>query len=295
MDRKQSEEWQSRLARTVNSAACFSFAYVLITYLLWFATGLSGWFFKFDSFVYYYGVRFILNTKNWNAFKAVTVYSAGPLAVFFIAMICHYLYRQMKEIRTILNLFFLWVFMIGASVFLGQFIIAALGIYHYDSLYYQGLAVVFAWLKLPVFLVYILNVMVLIAIIYLGVSSSRMFLSFSFSYSKVNSLSRRRKYFFETGLAPFILGALVTIVAVFPKDLAAKNLLILLGATHIIYLSIIGIILCIGWLSLAYIEISKQELLRYKSLQIPSVMLIIFMVVSWAYIYITFGGVYLTF
>ena len=156
------------MARTVNSAACFSFAYVLLTYLLWFATGLAGRLFKFDSFVYYYGVRFILNTKSWTAYKAVVVYSAGPLAIIFSALLCNFLYRNIREIRTVLNLFFVWIFIIGTSIFLAQFIIAFLGIYQYDSMYYQGLAVVFAWLKFPIYLVNILNVIVVMLVIFFG-------------------------------------------------------------------------------------------------------------------------------
>jgi len=294
LDRKHSEEWQSRLARTTNSAACFAFVYSMLTYFLWLFTGLAGRLFKFDSFVYYYGIKFILNTRSWSTGKVVFIYSAAPLFIFSMALLCIFLYNKMKDIRTLLNLFFLWVFIIGSSIFLAQFVIASLGIYHYDSLYYQGFAVVFAWLKLPMWLIYLFNVLVFIFIIYLGINSARLFLVFSFSFSKVNNLARRRKYFFETALAPFILGSLLTIVAIFPKDLAAKNVLILLGSTHIIYLAIMGLILGIGWLSLSYLEIGKQELVRYKSLQLPNVILIILTISSWAYIYVTFRGVYLS-
>jgi hypothetical protein len=293
LDRKHSEDWQNRLARTVNSAACFSIAYVLLTYLYWFVTGLVGRLFSFDSFIYYYGIKFILNNHSWTRLKIIFIYSAGPFFMLYLALLCLFLYSRLKSIKTLLNVFFLWVFIVGISIFLAQFVIAALGIYEYNSLYYQGLAVTFAWLKLPTFLVYLMNVSMFVFMVYFGINSGKRFLVFSFSYSKVNSLVRRRKYFFETAMVPFILGALITIMAVFPKDPSAKGVLVLLGSTHIIYITIIGLILGIGWLALAYIEISKPELVRYKSFQLPNIFFIIFMFLSWALVYVTFRGVYL--
>ena len=294
MDRKHSEEWHSRLARTVNSAVCFSLAYVVLTYLLWFVMGLTGRLYKFDSFIYYYGIKFILNSNTWNVSKVAIVFSSGPFFVLLLGLLGLFLFMRMKEIRTMLNVLFAWTFIIGVSIFISQFVIAALGIYSYNSLYYQGLAVSFAWLKVPVFLIYLLNALLIIPIIYLGVNCSRLFLVFSYSYAKVNNLSGRRKYFFEIAVAPFIVGSLVTIVAVFPKELSAKGILILLASTHIIYLAVIGMILGIGWLSLSYIEIVKQELVRYKSLQALNIVFIIFMLLSWAFISITFRGVYIS-
>ena len=292
MDRKQSEEWQSRASRTVNSAACFSLAYVLINYLMWIVTGLVGRLFKFDTFVYYYGVKMILNGQVWDKTKIAAVYSAGPLFALFIALLCLFLYGRLRKIRTLLNVFLLWVFVIGIGIFLSHLIMAALGIYRYNSYYYQGFAVTFAWLKVPKFLVYLLTVFVAIFIVYFGTNIGRLFLVFSYSYSKVNNLLKRRKYFFETAIAPFILGALVSTIAVFPKDKAALGVVVLLAATHIIYFTVIGMILAVGSFSLAYIEITRPELVRYKSLQTPNVFFVLFTIIAWVYVYITFRGVY---
>ncbi len=294
MDRKQSERWLSRVSRTINSTACFSLAYVILTYLLWYITGLAGRFFKFDSLVYYYGIKFMLNGHAWSKLKIVLIYSAGPLSMLLLSMLALLLYHNLKRLKTILNVFLLWIFVLGFTIFLSQIIIAALGVYRYDSLYYQGLAVTFAWLKIPAFLVYALNIFVVLFIIYIGVNSSRPFLAFSYSYSKVNNAAHRRKYFFEIALVPFIIGGLLTCVAVFPKDQAAKSVLVLLGSTHLIYLFVTGIVLGIGWLSLSYVEISRQQLVRYNSLQMPNVLFIILMFVAWAFIFATLRGVYVS-
>ena len=294
MERKHSEEWQSRASRTINSTACFSLAYVLLTYLLWLITGVTGMLYKFDSFVYYYGIKFILNDHAWDKVKVAMVYTSGPTFILMLAFLSLLLFSRMKQIRTMLNVFFLWIFIIGISIFLSQFIIAAFGLYNYNSIYYQGLAVSFAWLRTPVSVIYALNVIVVLLIVYLGVNCARPFLVFSFSFSKVNNLERRRKYFFEIALVPYIMGSLVTIIAIFPKEIAAKNVLILLASTHLIYIVVVGAILGIGWLSLSYIEMSKPDLVRYKSLQVPSVGALLFMIISWATIYITFRGVYLS-
>lgn len=294
MDRKQSEQWQSRISRTINSTACYTLAYILLTYLLWFVTGIAGRLYKFDSFIYYYGIKFILNGHAWSTLKVAVVYSSGPVVVLALAMLSLFLFNRMKDIRTLLNVFFLWVFITGTGIFVSEVIIADLGYRNYSSIFYQGLAVSFSWLRMPSFVLYLLNVLAVISIIFTGTNSARPFLAFSFSYSKVNNLKRRRKYFFETVITPYIAGSLLTIVAVFPKDWSAKNVLILLACMHIIYLAVIGSVLGIAWLSLAYLEISKGELGRYKSLQMPNIMAIIAVVVCWAYIYVTLRGVYIT-
>ncbi len=253
---------------------------------------MVGRLFKFDSFVYYYGVKMMRNGQGWDKGKITAVYSAGPLFAFAVALICFFLYHRLRSIRTLLNVFLLWVFVIGMGIFLSHIIIAALGIYHYNSYYYQGFAVTLSWLRVPAWVIYILNLFVIIFIIYFGTNIARPFLVFSYSYSKVNSLIKRRKYFFETAIAPYILGSLISVVAVFPKDKSALGVLVLLGTTHIIYLLVIGMIVGVGWLALPYIEISRPELMRYKSLQTPNVFFILFMIIAWVYIYITFRGVY---
>jgi hypothetical protein len=294
LERKQSEKWQGRMSRTVNSAMCFSLAYVLLTYALWFTSGLAGRFYKFDSLVYYYGIKFILNGHGWSKMKVIAVYSAGAVSIFFLATLALFLYSNLKKVKTLFNVFFLWVFVIGLSIFLAQIIMASLGIYHYNSRYYQGLAVVFAWLKLPVFAAYILDVFAVLFVLYAGVNAARPFLAFSYSYSKVNNLDHRRKYFFEIALVPFIVGVLVSWVAVFPKDNSAKDVLVLLISTHLIYVAVIGTILGIAWLSLSYIEVNKQDLVRYNSLQMPNVVFMVLMFVAWALVYISLSGVYLS-
>jgi hypothetical protein len=282
------------MSRTVNSAVCFSLAYVILTYLLWFTSGLAGRIYKFDSLVYYYGIKFILNGYGWSKMRVVVVYSVGALSILFLALLGLFLYSNLKKVKTLSNVFFLWIFVIGFSVFLSQFIIASLGIYNYNSSYYQGLAVAFAWIGLPAFLVYVFNIFVLLFVIYIGVNVARPFLVFSYSYSKVNNLAHRRKYFFEIALVPFIVGALLTWIVIFPKDASAKGIFVLLTSVHIIYFGVIAVVLGIAWLSLSYIEVSKQDLVRYNSLQMPNIFFIVLMLVSWAFIFVTLRGIYLT-
>ena len=294
MERKQSEKWQGRMSRTVNSTLCFSLAYVLLTFMLWFASGLAGRLYKFDSLVYYYGVKFILNGHGWSKMKVIAIYSAGAVSIFFLATLALFLYSGLKRVKTLFNVFFLWIFVIGIGIFLSQIIIVSLGIYHYNSPYYQGLAVAFSWFKFPAFLVYPMLFFAFLFMVYIGLNVARPFLAFSYSFSKVNNLSRRRKYFFEIAIAPFLVGALVSCIAVFPKDSAAKSVLLLLGSTHLIYIVVIAVILGIGWLSLSYIEVSKQELVRYNSLQMPNVFFIVLTLVAWTLIYISLHGIYLS-
>ena len=230
----------------------------------------------------------------WDGGKATLVYAAGPLFSLAFGILGYLLYKIFKKARTTFNVFFLWCFVVGTGIFIAQALVATLGIYNYASPFYNGLAVVFAWWRLPVFLVYLLNIPCFFIALYLGISCIKPFLLFASSYRKLNSQSRRRKYFFEIALAPFILGVFIVVAATFPKSSAAKNVFMLMLSTHAVYLFIIGNILAVAWFALPYIDLLKPEVLRYKTLESPSIFFFVVLLMVSAYIYITFHGIYIS-
>lgn len=287
MDRSKnsSEQWDSKLFRTLNSAICFTLAYVLFNYLYWFAMVFVAKFYKFDSFVYYYGVKMILNSSQWNTSKVSFIYSAGPLTCLFFAMLCFFLYRTLKRVASLFNVFLLWGFVIGTAIFVSQGLILWLGGYNYGSPYYQGLAVVFSWWRVPDFVIHLLAIPFLALFIYLSLNYGKPFLLFSFSFSRINKLARKRKYFFETALVPFALGALITTILTYPMNIQV----------HAINLLTIGTALLIAWYTLTNTEILRGQLLRYNNLQLPSIVLITLIVLVCFLVYFIFRGMYVAF
>ena len=149
IDLKGKEQWYSKLFRIVNSAVCFSIAYIVLTYLHWVVMALVGNVFKFDAFVYYFGIKFILVSEVWTRLKVTFVYGSGPVFFLVAGLFCVYFYSRLKKFPTLLNVLFLWGFVIGTSVFCAQGAVASLGAGEYNSPFYQGFTVVYAWWRIP--------------------------------------------------------------------------------------------------------------------------------------------------
>ncbi|HWB63681.1 MAG TPA: hypothetical protein VG603_09245 [Chitinophagales bacterium] len=281
-DVKNTEQWNSKLSRIVNSAACFTLAYIFFTYVQWFAMAFAGHRYKFGSFIYYYGVKFIMSS-NWDRGKVTFIYLIAPFTVFIMALVFLFIYASLRRVKTIVNLFFLWGFVIGTCIFTAQGLMLLLGAYHYDSPYYQHFAVALAWWRAPKFAIYLLSLLLAAMFFYFAINYGKPFLVFAYSFAKVNKLTRRRKYFFETAMVPFVVGAFITSALTYPMNMSV----------HGLYLGVIGFALVVTWYTLSYADMLKADVLRYKSLQTPSIPLMLTLIIVCAVVYVTFRGVFL--
>lgn len=285
MDIASKEKWYSKLFRILNSSICFSLAYTLITYGGYFAMGIVGKVFEFDANIYYYGVRFILNNQKWTKFKITFIFTTYPLFALIFGLLMLYIFNKGREVKTVLNLFFVWCFVIGASIFTCQGLVASMGANEFNSPFYQHFAVVFAWWFLPQPFVYMLNLPFIALFLYFTIHYPKMFLRFSYSYSKVNKVSRRRKYFIEIAVVPFIIGAVATTILTFPMNIFM----------HFIYLMFMALSLILGWVALHYLEVMRDDVLRYKSLQQFNYFLLVAIVLVMGYVVVTWRGIFLSF
>lgn len=278
---RRSETWKSKGIRIFNSTVSFSLAYIFITQMIWVGMSLIGKVFDKDSIVYYYGIRFMQNKPEfWNRLKITTVFGGGPFIALMIGLIGIYLYSKFKTTKTLFNLFFLWCFVVGTSMFAAQGLIASLAGHEFLSPYFTWFAAVFAWWRIPLFIVYASNLVFAAILLYFAANYARPFLVFSYSYSKVNKLSRRRKYFLETALVPFILGAIITSVVTFPMSIFI----------HAVFLGVIFLGLIIAWYSLAHIDIVRDDVLKYKNLQNVNFLFIVLLALAIAFVLTTWRG-----
>lgn len=290
--RKGHETLASKTYRVLNSTVCFMLAYLLITYLWWFAMAAVGKFFKCDAIVYFYGIKFITPVDPvhfWDKLRILLIYSAGPLFSLLFGLLCLYIYDKTKHIKTIFNLFLLWCFFVGTSLFAAQGVIASLGYNEYNSPFYLNFSVVFSWLRIPVFLVYVFNVPFLLILIFFSSNAVKPFLKFAYSYTKINKLSRRRKYFLEVAVIPFILGSLGFVFMKYYINIVHDMF------AQLTYLTTLFIGLMLAVYALPHAEVLKDDVLKYKNLQTYPIIAPILLAVLIALIYIARQGVYLSF
>lgn len=137
-EQRAKEVWHERLARIINSAACFTFAYILFTQLYWIVMAFTGTLFGFDAFAYYYGVKFMLQGSQWNLPKIFVVYSSGALFLLLAGALGMFLFNKLKRIQSIANVLFLWMFVVGTSGFCAQLLIGTLGHSQYETSTYTN-------------------------------------------------------------------------------------------------------------------------------------------------------------
>lgn len=278
---KGQEMWHSKVFRFTNSTVCFVLAFSILTYSQWFVMAFVGMLYKFDALIYYYGIRFIYH--EWNKKTVTLIYGSAIFYPLLFGLFCLYIYDKLKDKKVVLNLFFLWGFVCGTSVFCAQAVSGALGAGEYNSPFYSNIAVLFAWWHFPHFANYVLTLPFLALLGYFAVNYARPFIMFSYSYSKVNKVDRRRSYFFETAMLPFFPGAILCMYISFPWNVWIQGL----------QLATVFAGLCVAWYALFYIEVMKDDVLRYKSLQKPAYVLGVLVTAFIIYLKYTYGEIHL--
>lgn len=283
------EKWLSKLFRILNSAFCFASAYLFIHYLHWVIVALMGTRYRLNAFLYFHGVKFLMNGNRWDREMVVLTYAVAPLVAMVIGLLAVFLFSKTKKFKTILNVFLLWLYVAGVGFFLSQAIISSIGVSSTTPPFYNDWAVVFAWVGIPAVIVYALNIPFVIVMLYFGANAARPFMLLAYTYTKFIKLDRRRKYFAEVAILPFILGALIVLCVGFPTSPTAfaENFII-----HGVYLLVIGIMLIAAWIALSYINVQREDLLRYKTLQEMNVFALFTLVILIVFIKLTWGGIY---
>ena len=258
----KSEKTESKLSRILNSTFSFVIAYLFVNFGYNFFTAISCRAFGMNARMYFYGVHIHTLGQTWSTKRILFVYSAGFMFCFFLGIISIYLYNKFRKKSLVINLLFLWLAVISISTVIAQSIIGCLGISDYTSPFYQNLAVVYAWLRVPIFLSYVFLVPFVLLLLLLAKIMAREFISFTYSFSKISKRKKRQSYFLSVALLPAIIGSLgvLGIIALYYEMF------------NYLYITIVnlGVIVFAAILSMVFLlktEISPDDLVRYKNLQ----------------------------
>ncbi len=284
------EKISSKIARVLNSGMAFMIAYLTIMFFFYLATALMGKVFGMDAQVYYYGVKFMLGRHRWTTSNVWWIWSASTFTTLFLGILCAYLYSYFKSKVLLVNLVTLWGAVISFSIVAAQAVLPCLASSDDPSAFYTNLSIAFAYLGLPGPVLYLICILFLVFLALFSAGFSKAFLTFSYSFSKVNKKARKRKYYFETVIVPFILGGAL-LLEFFNENYSYPNFVF----QNVVYLAVIGFSLIVSLIVISISDMKQEEVLRYKNLQqINAVMfvilaaLIIFLTVSWQGFYLPF-------
>lgn len=283
------EKTESKFGRIANSAMSFVLAYMVVLFLFSLVTALTGKLFGFDSNISYSGVRFDIGRHKWDLANISVVWSIGTIFTSLLGGLFFYLFSQFKSRIYLANLFFLWGAVISFSIVVAQGILPSIEPGEQLACY-TNLSVVFAWLSIPLPLIYITSVIFGAFMIFFSIYTSKPFLAFSYTFSKVNRSTRKRKYYIETVIIPYILASLVILVYT-SHTYPSPNFHII----NQIYLICIGFSLAISFLVINITDMKTEEVMRYKNLQTINPALFIIFILALIFFTAINKGFYLPF
>jgi hypothetical protein len=284
------EKFSSKSARVLNSAMSFAIAYILIMFMFAIATALMGKLFGFDSYISLTGVKFEIGRHKYDAWNVFLIWSFGTFTTALIGIFCSYIFYQLREKLYLGNMVFLWGAVISYSIIAAQGILPCIQPGDYYSPYYSNLSVVFAWLSVPIPLLYIISLAFIAFLVFFSIYTSKPFLSFSYSFSKVNKTDRKRKYFFETVFVPYIAAAFI-LLSYFHITYQSMSFFYV----NLVYILCIGLSIIVSFLVININDMKVEEVLRYKNLQkLSPALFIVFMVILLFFVVIK-QGFYLPF
>ncbi|MCF8243226.1 MAG: hypothetical protein K9J16_17755 [Melioribacteraceae bacterium] len=190
---------KNHLMLTINSAILYSIAFALVFFLnelgLIFAGVIGG----LEPVLYHNTMTFTNITDT----SQLIYFAGGPAASLISGIAGYFIYRNLSHDNDVLKLFFLWFYIHGLTLFLTQ-----VPNLPFDMSSDLGKAV--AVLDINQTVLIIIAITGLFFLITLGFSTAKEFMCFADHDSVVEDKTKRQDFIFYAAIAPWWLGALIS-------------------------------------------------------------------------------------
>jgi len=193
----------------LNSIVYFLLAYYFVIFSSNIFTIVLAKILGFNAKLFYHG--FTLNGKKWTNDNIIIVYFFGNLITLLIAIFFQRLYSIERRYRKKIKIFYLWVYVISISWFLGNIIIG--------SIFLTGMGTALIAFSVPFFLRASLAVVSVILLLYLGKKSQKHIQVSANLYFQLLSSQKIVYFFINQILFPAMVGLFIIILLKLP-DLA---------------------------------------------------------------------------
>lgn len=200
--------------RILNSTLFFILTYVITIFLFRIFKAFGGWWFECDPVFHYHGVAFDITYEEWylKGRKAVTgVFGSGPLGSLILGGIGMFIYDLIEHKSLWLKLFVLWLSIHLLMNFLGKVVVAPLE----ES---TGVGILLRWYYISTNAQLVISLVTLVGIFTIGMLLRKPFLEMAPSTRLVRTLSLRKKYLWEIGLLPSIIGSVPAVLFNLPNQ-----------------------------------------------------------------------------
>jgi len=193
---------------TLNSTILFLLSYFTLYLIYQAVTVIAGSLFDYPVILYYYEVYFNISPETWYHDSVKTIYSAGPLILFILAIISFIIYSNLKELTGNFKIFFLWSFLHGTNMLFGALLVGTL----FDT----GVGYVISWMYIMDTGKVLYSTISIFMLVIAGLISVKPFLFSGNHY--FNYLSKENRTLLVTSqvIMPFLAGNIIIFLIRYP-------------------------------------------------------------------------------
>ena len=185
---------------SLNSFFLFLLAYLIVYTVHLFITAYTAILFDIPVVVYYKDVDFLIRGIDWTTDMVTGVFSAGPIAMFVLAVLLLILYITVVSETGILRLLVLWMIFHSLTRFFGEILIG--------SLMSKGFGFVILYLFVMDTGKVVMSIFVFVAVFTIGLLLFQLFLFSANIYFNDLRKSYRLKFLIYQFFFPFVIGNL---------------------------------------------------------------------------------------
>ncbi len=192
----------------INSTAYFIIAYIFVvfTYNL-FSIWMSYNFFGFDGELYFHG--FTMKGAHWTRDNIVIIFFFGNMITLLFGVIFDWLYRKQRKYKRGIKVFFLWIYVIAYSWFMGNFIVGAL--------FNFGIGTALRAFRVPFFLRVVLAGISIVLLVFIGHRAQKGIKVSANLYYKRLAKSAIPKFLLNQIVYPALLGTSLLVLYKIPN------------------------------------------------------------------------------
>ncbi len=191
----------------INSLVYFLLAYFLVAFLSNLVLIAIAKIIGFNAVLSYNG--FVLSGAKWTNDNIIAIYFFGNLTSLIMAFLFRRIYYIERKSTSKIKIFYLWLYIISISWFLGEIIVGAL--------FHTGIGAALIAFRVPYIFRLALAIVGIIVLIFMGNNAQKHVMHSANSYFTSISSHKIRLFFINQFLLPTVIGFLVIVLFKLPN------------------------------------------------------------------------------
>lgn len=189
---------KDQLIISTHSLLLFIMSYLFIEFFANLSMGITSLLFEYKTVIYYYKIEFLVDYDAWFADAIKTIFTAGPVVAFIIAVLCLIIYSMVYLETGILKTLLLWSILHGTNKIIGGTLIG--------NLLGKGFGYVIMYLYYSDTGKLIMSLLMIMISVVIGTVSTKYWIMSANSYYKYSKPSNRSVFINSQVLIPYVFG-----------------------------------------------------------------------------------------